>query len=303
VFQTGFEANTEHTAATDTTAPCTDDLLGIDLSVPEKGDWEGDLEGGVFGLAHFCFGGGDATQRGVELIPDPDDATNQVMRTWIAEPNENVQDDNDIACDEVPGTEARKARVQHVLLDNPNLTQLDYRVRMRLGEAFQVLVDSEYEITWMTIAEFWNNQSSELNSFRVTLNTVKLDATAGAPFHFGLKADKQADRGTEWEPVWPQEYVSDVEVPIGEWFTLEVSITEGNETTGHASVHVTTADGVRHEVADVTGWTYSPDNSAPDGFGSINTMKLYTSGDVMCGLKELGHVLDIWWDDYAVGGR
>ena len=58
---------------------------------------------------------------------------------------------------------------------------------------------------------------------------------------------------------------------------------------------------MRHEVADVTGWTYSPDGS-PDGFADINTMKLYTSGDIMCTLNGLGHVLEIWWDDYAIGG-
>jgi len=130
---------------------------------------------------------------------------------------------------------------------------------------------------------------------------VKPHAVAGAPMYFGLKADKQEDRGTAWELVWPSEIISTLEVPIGQWFTVEVSITEGDASTGRATVHVTTADGVRHEVADVTGWTYSPDGS-PDGFADINTIKLYTSGDIMCTLQSLGHVLEIWWDDYAIGG-
>lgn len=81
VFQTGFESATEHVSATDTTAPCTDDLLGVDQSVSEKGDWENDLEGGALGVGHFCFGGGTPAQRGIALVPDPDDPDNQVLHT------------------------------------------------------------------------------------------------------------------------------------------------------------------------------------------------------------------------------
>jgi hypothetical protein len=302
VFQTGFEAGTQHVSATDSTAPCTDDLLGVDLSVPLKGDWESDLEGGAFGVGHFCFGGGTSKQRGIALVPDPDDPNNQVLHTWIAEPNENVKDDDDVACNEPVGSAVRKARVQHVLKDNPKVSRIDYRVRLRLGQAFQAIVDAPHEVTWMTIGEFWNNQSSEKNSFRITLNMVKHESKAGAPLYFGLKSDKQNDGEKNWAPVWPEEIVSEVAVPIGQWFILEVSITEGDENTGRAIVHVTTGDGVRHEVADVTGWTRSPTGVA-DGFKDINTIKLYTSGDIMCSLKELGHVLEIWWDDYAIGAE
>jgi len=30
-------------------------------------------------------------------------------------------------------------------------------------------------------------------------------------------------------------------------------------------------------------------------------MKIYTSGSVMCGLKDLNQTLDVWWDDYKIG--
>jgi hypothetical protein len=297
VFQTGFEPDTEHVYTEDTEAPCTDDLWGQDNSVSDKGHWEDDLEGGAFGVGHFCFGGGDRTQRQVNLVADPDDSTNQVLQMWIAEPAENVSDDDDEACNgETTG--ARKARIQHTLQENPDVRQLDYRTRIRLGDAYQAMVDASFEITWMTIGEFWNNNSADPYSFRVTLNLVK-EAKAGAPLVFGLKSDTQADGVSSWEEVW--EHVSDVTVPIGEWFTLEVSMTEGDESTGRAQVHVTTLDGTRHEVADISNWTHHPEDPAPDGFTDINTLKVYTSGVLMCTLQEMGMELEAWWDDYAIG--
>jgi hypothetical protein len=296
VFQSGFEPGTQHNFAEGSGAPCTDDLTGIDQSVSEKGDWELDLEGGDFGVGHFCFGGGDRSQRQVNLVPDPEDANNQVLHMQLIEPGENVSDDDDIACNG-EGSGKRKARAQHTLKESPALHSFDYRVRLRLGSGMQVLVDAPYEITWMTIGEFWNNNSAEDDSFRVTLNLVK-PATAGAPFTFGLKTDTQANGAHTWEAIY--EHVSDVVVPIEQWFILEVSVTEGDATTGRVIVHVTTADGVRHEVDDFTGWTVHPDGTQ-DGFRDINTMKLYTSGDVMCGIKAAGHTLDAWWDDYAIG--
>jgi hypothetical protein len=297
IFQTGFEAGTTHVFAEGSEAPCTDDLLGVDESVDGMGNWESDLEGGMFGQAHFCFGGGTREQRAVNLVADPEDPSNQVLHTMITEPNENVHDEDEIACNG-DGVGDRKARIQHVLIDNPDVSQFDYRVRLRLGDGFQALVDGDSPVTWMTIGEFWNNQSSEENSFRVTLNLVKEEGVAGAPLHFGIKSDSQDEGASSWDLIW--EVVSEVEVPIGEWFILEVSLVEGDATTGRSVIHVTTADGVRHEVADQVGWTHSPSGTA-DGFKDINTMKLYTSGTLMCALKDMGLVLEAWWDDYAIG--
>ena len=133
-----------------------------------------------------------------------------------------------------------------------------------------------------------------------TLQSRRLHPSiAGAPLVFGLKSDTQDDGVSSWEEVW--EHVSDVPVPIGEWFTLEVSITEGDESNGHVLVHMTTLDGTRHEVSDIRNWTHHPDDPAPDGFTDINTLKVYTSGVLMCTLKEMGMELEAWWDDYAIG--
>ncbi len=299
VFQSGFEDATQHLYSTGTPAPCTDDLRGEDVSVDRLGHWENDLEGGPFGSFHFCFGGGDRTQRSLDLITDPDDPSNQVLYGKIVEPNENVNDDG-IACNgDGPG--ARKARIQAILQDNPNLTHFDYRVRMRLGaDGLDPVIASPTEITWFTLGEFWNNTPAETKTFRVTLDMVKHDV-AGAPFFFGLKAEKQNDGQSGWIRVWPSGWIgTDVEVPIGEWFTLDVSVTEGNATTGRVIIRMTDADGVTHDVSDVTNWTHSPDG-VPDGFKDINPLKLYTSGGLMCALNAADLPLEIWWDDFAIG--
>jgi hypothetical protein len=299
VFQSGFENETLHAYTTGGTMPCTDDLLREDLSVDRLGDWENDLEGGPFGQFHFCFGGGNRDQRSINIVPDPDDPTNLVLYGKIVEPNEIVLDD-DFACNN-DAQGARKGRIQAVLQDNPNLTRVDYRLRMRLGaDAFNGMVAQDQLIDWMTVAEFWNNQPAENDTFRITLNLIK-EAVAGAPLYFGLKSDKQDNGSKTWIDVWPGGWdASDVEVPIGEWFTLEMTVIEGNASTGRVIARMTDAAGQIHTIGDVTNWTYSPDGT-PDGFKDLNPLKLYTSGALVCELKQAGVPLEIWWDDFAIG--
>ncbi len=305
VFHSGFEIATIHQYTTVPGVPCTDDLFGTDYSVDPPGHWEdhpdGGLEGGAFSKFHFCFGGGDRNQRLIDLVPDPVDPSNVVLYGRIDEPNEIVNDDP-IACNG-EGAKARKARIHAVLETNPNVTRIDYRVRMRLGDAFNEIVAADQKITWMTIAELWNDKPAFDDTFRVTLNLVK-QAVAGEPLVFGLKADRQDDGSSTWIDVWPSGWPgSDVEAPIGEWFTLEFTFIEGNASTGRAYVRMTDAAGVTRTIADVTNWTYSP-GAVPDGFQTLNPLKLYTSGVLMCALHDApgGAIpLEIWWDDFAIG--
>jgi hypothetical protein len=308
VFRSGFENDTNHVYATATTAPCTDDLWGEDLSVASPNHWENDLEGGVdgpFGQFHFCFGGGDRSQRALNLVSDPDEPSNQVLYGRIDEPNEIISDDA-IACNN-DAIGARKSRIQAVIQDNPSLGRLDYRLRVRLGKpALDAMVNQPEPITWFTLAEFWNNQPGESDTFRITLGLGKASGT-GERLFFSLSAEKQDPGLGTWEDVWPAVGggVSDVEVPHGEWFTLEVTIVEGDLTGGRAHVRMTDAAGQTHTVADVTNWTYSPDASggSQDGFKDFNPLKLYTSGALVCALKDQvpSIPLEIWWDDFAIG--
>ncbi|MBC8291813.1 MAG: hypothetical protein H8E45_01460 [Proteobacteria bacterium] len=306
VFQSGFEDDTNHVYSTGTLAPCTDDLWGMDSSVPPPNHWENDLEGGLagpFGQFHFCFGGGDRSQRSLNLVPDPDNPSNQVLYGRIGEPNEVVSDDA-IACNN-DALGARKSRIQAVVQDNPGLGRLDYRLRVRLGKpALDAIVNQPEPVTWFTLGEFWNNQPAEDDSFRITLGMDKAPGT-GERFFFSLKAEKQDAGAGNWIGVWPSvgDGVSDVEVPHGKWFTLEVTMKEGDAGSGRAHVRMTDDIGQAHTIADVTNWTYSPDApvGSQDGFKDFHPLKLYTSGQLVCALKAAGLPLEIWWDDLAIG--
>lgn len=301
VFQTGFEPESTVLTAFGTSAPCTDDIVGDDLSVSDKGNWEDDLEGGVFGRFLFCFGGGTPEQRGIEIIPEPGNPSNRVLRTWLAEPGEDVNDNDEIACNRSGTKGDRKARVQAVLKENPNLTGFTYTVRLKLGEGFQEIVDADSKIEWLTIAEFWNNAPAEPYPFRITLNLVK-EAIAGAPLHFGIKSDMQFNGTADktWHLVWPEGKITSIVAPLGQWITLFVTVLEGDATTGKVIVNATFEDGTQHQIVDLTGYTHSPEGT-PDGFASLNPIKVYTSGELMCALNDLGVVLEVFWDDFAIG--
>jgi hypothetical protein len=152
-----------------------------------------------------------------------------------------------------------------------------------LGEGYERINNElPQKLTWMTIGEFWNQGPATLgvgDRSRVTLNLVKESATA--QLHFGLKMDIQADGGSGWEWIWPAEEVeyllSENPVPIGEWFTLKVSLVAGDASTGRTTVDVVYANGEEERIFDVTGATIYPGTAVP-GFTTLNPMKLYTGG-------------------------
>ncbi len=138
---------------------------------------------------------------------------------------------------------------------------------------------------------------------RITLNMVK--DSANGVFHFGLKADFQPDGGNGWSHIWSEEtgkeLVSEEKVPIGEWFTLQVSMTAGNKDTGHAQVTLIRNDGTVVPLFDVNDATvYVEDGSL--GFTTINPIKVYTAGMVACWLKsqDPSMMLEAWWDDFVL---
>lgn len=297
LFQSGFEPDSIHVFDDEIGAPCSDDIWGNDYS-SQNGDWEIDLEGQFIGESIFCFGGGNRTHRGIDIVVDDSDDENHVLHTWIIEPAENISDTDDIPCNgELP--KDRKARVQHVLKNLNEVNNFQYQVSLKLGESFNNLSDSEYEFNWMTIGEYWNNLPTENHSFRITLNIIKPNNISGTPFYFGLKAESQADDSTEWISEWERQFITDIIAPIGEWFTIDVTIFEGDDTDGQVILKINT-DEAREEIS-ITGWTHHPEDPNPDGFSALNTMKLYTGGGVMCSLNSENLLLEAWWDDFQLG--
>jgi len=210
-----------------------------------------------------------------------------------------VADDYGVACNEPFGSGQRKGRVQGVLKDNQAVSAFGYSVRVRLGEAFEAVVGSPHEVTWLTLGEFWNNSPGEDGTFRITLSLVK-EAGEEAPLRFALGADHQADDSDPtWHEAWPGGRVVGEPAPIGEWFTMRVAVVEGDAEAGRVSFEVTEHDGATHGI-DMVGVTHG--SAGPDGFAALHPIKLYTSGTLVCELRARGLVLDVLWDDFAIGG-
>ena len=292
VFASGFEPGTQIQDIDDLFG----DIIGEDLSVAGPSDWEGDLEGGLFGEFRVYYEGGTLDQRELRLGVDPEDDQNQVLEFILRAPNVAVVDDDEVACND-PGEE-RKGRIQAVLRQNANLRQLDYSVRMRLDGGFVLLSGADTPITWLTVAEFWNNLPGQDFSFRVTMNLNKLDAAVGTPLSWGLHG--QTNDGDGWEDVWTHETEpAEIPVPLGEWFELHVGLVEGDAETGRVQVSMDYA-GASYEIIDRAVYTYHPDDPAPDGLNDLNPLKLYTSGPLLCAVADAGESLVVRWDDLVI---
>ncbi len=295
LFQSGFEAEVS-VVEIDTDFG---DLVGLDSSVEQLGDWELDLEDGApFGEFRFYFEGGTSDEREVRVIPDPDDPQNRALEFALRAPNVLVEDDDAVLCNGVGVTEDRKGRIQAVLRGNVDVRHIDYRVRLRLDDGFALIEQSGVKITWMTLAEFWNNLANQEFPFRVTLNLHKDDAAPNTPLSWHLHG--QTRDGGAWNDVWTHA-AGDVPVPLGSWMELHVELTEGDASSGHVRVELTTDEPATYEIIDRAVATYHPDDPAPDGFTDFNPLKLYTSGPVLCGLLDAGSELIVRWDDFKIG--
>ena len=294
MFQSGFEPGTEVLDL----SPDIGDIVGEDLGVAELGDWQGDLEGGRFGEFRLYFEGGTQAEREVAIGVDPDDPDNAVLEYWLRSPNVLIEDDDDTPCNGFgAGTEDRKARIQAVLRNNEGLRRIEYRVRARLDDGFGLLSGADQPITWLTLAEFWNNLPGEDYSFRVTLNVSKFDAAPNTALTWGLHG--QTNDGQGWDDVWTHE-AEGVPVPIGEWFALHVTLLEGDSSSGYVGIELDYG-GETHTIIDRSVETHHPSDPAPDGFRDINPLKLYTSGPLVCGVAAQGSALVVRWDDFVIG--
>ena len=80
---------------------------------------------------------------------------------------------------------------------------------------------------------------------------------------------------------------------------VRVAVVEGDAEAGRVSFEVTEHDGATHGI-DMVGVTHG--SAGPDGFAALHPIKLYTSGTLVCELRARGLVLDVLWDDFAIGG-
>tara|TARA_B100000809_G_scaffold117833_1_gene116172 strand:+ start:101 stop:1033 length:933 start_codon:yes stop_codon:yes gene_type:complete len=266
VFSSGFEPTVSIIDVNENFA----DIIGSDGL-----DWESDLEdNGSFGNFRIFYEGGDESQRSASII---EYRGGHVLEFRLAEANVN---------------DGEKGRVSTSLTNNVNLTYFTYSIGVNMTGAFDLISPAEGRLTWMTIAEFWNDKAQTEHAFRITLAIHKEDTTPNTPLSWALHGQTQNTSTLLWDDVWAQ--TSDESVPIHNWFTLQVEMLEGDAE--HGQILVKKDETI---LFDVHNWTHHPEDTTPGGFDNLNMMKLYTSGDVLSMLPE-GSAFVILWDDFSL---
>lgn len=281
VLQTGFGGATALTKL----PGGNERLIGRDDSVATS-DFGADLTkfGGGTAQALIDYTGGTDLQRQGVIATDPTHPGNRTLRFVLRAPYAASEGET-------------KGRVQMDLYGlRPGLREFRQSVRAYLGPDFRRLESYPGRITWLTLAEYWNNEwwvAGERYGFRITVGIGKPSAAAG-PLNLFVEAQDQGQI-----EIWRRNDAS-AAIPIGQWFTLDTYYREGDRNTGRFVLAITPDGGTRRVLYDVTDFTRNTHDPAPNGITGFNPVKLYTSAGVVDHVRTNGGALQIDWDDLTL---
>ena len=284
IFQSGFEPGSRVVASGSDA-----DIVGIDTSKPDHSDWVNDLDNNPdIGSFSLQYQGGDSTMRFAKIIPEPGNTSNHVLQFWLNKPN----------------VEASKGRIQGNLYGNKGMKEFYQSERIFLHNDFSAVRTFPNIITWLTIAEFWNNitwSQTVPYGFRITLGIGKPVATT-SDLYFILEAQNCelfADGSQKYTTLW-FETNQKVKVPIGQWFTLEYYYKEGNAENGKFYMTIQPDGGSKEVIYNLTAITHNSKDPNPDGVTDFNPIKLYTSKELINYMGTQGKTLQIYWDEFKL---
>jgi len=284
IFQSGFEPGSRVVASGSDA-----DIIGIDTSKPDHNDWVNDLDNNPdIGSFSLQYQGGDSTMRFAKIIPEPGNISNHVLQFWLDKPN----------------VEASKGRIQGNLYGNKGMKEFYQSERVFLHNDFSAVRTFPNIITWLTIAEFWNNitwSQTVPYGFRITLGIGKPVATT-SDLYFILEAQNCelfADGSQKYTTLW-FETNQKVKVPIGQWFTLEYYYKEGNAENGKFYMTIQPDGGSKEVIYNLTAITHNSKDPNPDGVTDFNPIKLYTSKELINYMSAQGKTLQIYWDEFKL---
>lgn len=284
IFQSGFEDDSRVVSRGNDS-----DISGSDLSLAAHSDWSEFDNHPNIGSFNIQYQGGDSTMRRAAIIPEPGNPNNQVLEFWLHKPNVG---------------NASKGRIQANLYGNNGLTEVYQSVRVFLTDDFHTVRKFPKEIHWLTLAEFWNNitWSQEVPyGFRITLGIGKPTANE-SDLSFILDAQDCGlfeDGKQKYTTIWA-ETNENVNVPIGQWFTMDYYYKEGGRESGRFLLTITPEGGKKQIVFDVRNVTHNTQDPSPDGLGHFNPLKLYTSKELVNFMADNGKTLTIYWDDLRI---
>lgn len=282
IFQTGFDGtvieNGEHSRAT---------FSGADLSLTDHNSWEGLEAHANIGNVQITYEDGDIDQRFADIVNDPENEANSVMRFAIREPH--IRE----------GTK-KKGRVQLNLSQNNCVKEIYQTIRLRFHPDMAHLKEWEERVYWLSIFEFWNNAdwTKEKYPFRVTVNLYKDESGPVKEMYFHAKGDSKKNcKNCKWHDEWTEE-ADHFPIPFGEWMDIELYIKEGDENNGRFYMAVTPEGGDKVVLFNITNTTQHPKENCADGFTHLQPLKLYTSDKLIEYMSDADKKLEIYWDDW-----
>lgn len=283
LFQTGFNTTNLENGEYNNVY-----FSGIDTALSEKNDWEEFTNNDHIGFVEIGYEDGDDSQRKASITSDPDDPTNNVLHYQIFEPH-------------IKEGSKHKGRIQLSVHDNKCIKELYQSVRLKLHPDIGHLKTWEDEMAWFTLFEFWNNGAwtGEKNTFRVSVNLYKATGNE-EEIYFRVKSDYKKCKTCEWKEVWG-ETATHFPVSFGEWMTINLYLKEGDESNGRFFMEVTPETGTMPiALFNITNFTQHPKEKCADGFTHFETMKMYTSEEVINDMKANNKSLSIYWDDWSL---
>lgn len=267
----------------------TEDLLGITSLSTTVLDTGARFDGDP-GRMVVQYQGGDASERLARIVAEPGNPGNRVLKFALR--SANVRDD---------AGNPVKGRVQLNAYQSSGMRskEVGFTVRMYLPQDFNLLEALPQSFGWLTISEWWNNAgwTGQDHPFRISVDITKPSAQPGTALRFGVRAQTLNPVTNKWDTtVWHATNTA-VEVPVGQWVTLEYYYREGDAAQGRFYLAMVAAGGGRQVLFDQRGWTHHPSDPAPDGLTHLNPLKLYTSKALIDAVRNAGGALQMYWDD------
>lgn len=284
IFQSGFEPDSKVVAKGSDA-----DISGADCSFTDHNDWVAHLDNHPdIGNFNLQYQGGDTTMRYAKIIPEPGNPGNHVLHFWLNEPN----------------VEGSKGRIQANLYGNKGMKEFYQSERIFLHSDFNTVRTFPDKISWLTIAEFWNNitwSQTVPYGFRITLGIGKPVATESDLYFIldGQDCQLFPDNSQKYTTLWSRTNTTS-KVPIGKWFTLEYYYREGDANTGKFYMAIQPDGEPKQVIFDLTAITHNTKDPQPDGVTDFNPVKLYTSKQLINYMKNQGKTLQIYWDDFKL---
>ena len=307
LFKTGFEGTSQ---VENHTTSQYDHFTGTDNSVSPALDWlkfKRKQISDYLGGGQLYYEGGSPSIRLASVVTDPTNPSNKVLRFWLKEPNVIRSSDNLLY----------KSRIQMDIYGAAKGIQDMYqKVRFYMPQSMAALKNyvkptdpRVTNISWLTIAEFWNNMvHSTFNyEYRLTVGIGK-DAGANQPLYFHFQAEDYTKNNGAYVPILVGERheAKSFAIPFGTWMTIEYFYRDGNwnavgdKPAGHFYMAVTPDGGKKVVLFNENIPTHNTNDPASDKLTHWNPLKLYTDIHVPNYMKNQGIPMEFYWDDFEI---